>query len=81
MKKLICYSATWCGPCKMFKPTLEKLIKEGMEIEIIDVDENQEEAVAKDISDVPTFILYDDGVEEGRASGLPTEADVRGWMV
>ncbi len=65
----------------MFKPTLEKLIKEGMEIEIIDVDENQEEAVAKDISAVPTFILYDDGVEVGRASGLPTEDDVRGWMV
>ena len=80
MKKLVCYSATWCGPCKIFKPTLEKLIKEGLNIKIINLDDNQKAAIADNVQAVPTFILYEDGVEIGRVSGLPSEEDVRGWM-
>ena len=78
MKKLKVYSASWCGPCKMVKPTINKLIKEDFDIEVIDLDKNQEEAIANNVNNVPTFILYDNNVEQGRVSGIPTENDIRG---
>lgn len=81
MKRLEYYSASWCGPCKMVKPVIKKLQEEGLNIEVIDIDRDQTVASRKQISSVPTFILYDEGVEVGRISGVPTEADVRGWMV
>ena len=33
-KKLEYYTAEWCGPCRMFKPTIIGLINEGYNIEI-----------------------------------------------
>ena len=80
MKKLKVYSASWCGPCKMVKPTINKLIKEDFDIEVIDLDKNQEEAIANNVNNVPTFIHYDNNVEQGRVSGIPTENDIRGWF-
>ena len=80
MKKLKVYSASWCGPCKMVKPTINKLIKEDFDIEVIDLDKNQEEAIANNVNNVPTFILYDNNVEQGGVSGIPTENDIRGWF-
>ena len=81
MKRLEYYSASWCGPCKMVKPVIKKLQEEGLNINIVDIDKDQMAASHKQISSVPTFILYDEGVEVGRVSGVPTEEDVRNWMV
>jgi thioredoxin-like negative regulator of GroEL len=64
----------------MVKPIIKKLKKEGLNIEIIDIDKCPVEASQKEILSVPTFVLYDEGVEVGRASGAPSEKDVRGWL-
>ena len=80
MKKLEYYSASWCGPCKMVKPIVKSLQEEGLNIEMVDIDDNQVVASNKQIYSVPTFILYDDGVEIGRVSGVPSKEDVREWL-
>ena len=80
MKKLTVYSASWCGPCKMLKPTLENLKSEGYAIDIIDIDENQFEAQAQNITSVPTLILYEDGVEVARGSGAASEQEIKSWL-
>ena len=80
MKKLEYYSASWCGPCKMVKPIVKSLQEEGLNIEMVDIDSNQTSASHKQIYSVPTFILYDDGIEIGRVSGVPSEEDIREWL-
>ena len=66
MKNAKYFSASWCGPCKMFKPVVNELIQEGHPIEIIDVDENQELAQQYQIQSVPNIIIEEgDQVLEG----------------
>jgi thioredoxin 1 len=62
---LVDFFAEWCGPCKRFVPTLEKLAKEYENIKFYKVDVDILEDIAKeeDISAMPTFILYKDGKE------------------
>lgn len=80
MKKLMYFTASWCGPCKMVKPIVQKLIDEGLNIEKIDLDQNEDKARTYGIAAVPTFVLFDGDEEIGRVSGLPTEDDIRGWF-
>ncbi len=77
MKKITAYTASWCGPCKTLKPILKELQSEGFSIDIIDIDENQMESAAKSIQAVPTLILYDDGVEVARTSGVPSKENIK----
>ena len=39
MKSLKYFSATWCGPCKVFKPVMQEIASQGSNVEFIDVDE------------------------------------------
>ncbi|NES70038.1 MAG: conjugal transfer protein TraF, partial [Okeania sp. SIO2D1] len=40
---LVDFYATWCGPCKMLKPILEKLVQEyDFILAKVDVDQNPE---------------------------------------
>ena len=37
------FTATWCGPCKMFKPTVQAVSAEtGVGINYIDVDQQKD---------------------------------------
>jgi len=40
MKKILYFTAAWCGPCKTLRPRIEKLSAE-LPIQIIDVDANK----------------------------------------
>lgn len=75
MNKIIAFTATWCGPCKMLKPILQKLNNEGkINIEFIDIDENRELAIENKIKSVPTLIFFnEDNVEYDRLSGFVPE--------
>ncbi|MAF43954.1 MAG: thiol reductase thioredoxin [Parcubacteria group bacterium] len=68
-KKLLYYTAKWCGPCRMFKPVILALINEGYNIEIIDVDENVSEAKERRVSSVPTLIFTEKNKQDRRFSG------------
>ena len=60
---LVDFWATWCGPCRMVAPIVEELADEFPEVKVckVDVDENQELALANKVVSIPTFLLYKDG--------------------
>lgn len=70
---LIDFSADWCGPCQMLAPILKEVKDEmGDQLTIIkiDVDKNQTVAAKFQVQGVPTLILYKNGTQVWRQSGL-----------
>jgi len=61
---LVDFFATWCGPCKMIAPILEKLQTqyEGRAaIYKVDVDQSNALAAKFGVQAIPTMILFKDG--------------------
>lgn len=73
---LVDFYATWCGPCKMLAPQLERLAEKRQDINVIkiDVDQHEELAAEFNIRVVPTLILFKDGANINVSSGFKTAA-------
>jgi len=70
---LVDFTAEWCGPCKMMKPELEELHKRmaaKLRIIKVDIDKSPEAANAFMVQSVPTLILFQQGKQLWRQSGL-----------
>jgi len=70
---LIDFSAAWCGPCQMLAPILKEVkdeMGEKLSIIKIDIDKNQAVASKFHVQGVPALILYKDGNQVWRQSGL-----------
>ncbi|WP_340819776.1 thioredoxin domain-containing protein [Methanolobus sp. WCC4] len=73
--ELLDFSATWCGPCKMQKPHLEKVeaeLGDKVAVKVIDVDQNQSLAAQYGVQAVPTLVILKDGEIAKRFTGLTT---------
>jgi len=71
---LVDFYATWCGPCKMMSPLLEQVSKDvgdSARILKIDIDNNRNVATQYGIRSVPTLILFKEGKQVWRQSGVP----------
>lgn len=76
---LVDFFATWCQPCKMIHPVLERVKhKLGDKIRIIkiDVDKHQQTAYQYEIRSVPTLMIFRNGKILWRQSGSMTEANL-----
>lgn len=70
---LVDFYATWCGPCKMQAPILDKVkekVGDTANIIKIDIDRNEQIAARYRVMSVPTIILFKDGEPVWRAVGV-----------
>lgn len=65
------FFATWCGPCKMIAPMIEKFATEYSTADFykLDVDELPEVAQKNEVSAMPTLVLYKNGKEVAKVVG------------
>ncbi|RRO16796.1 thioredoxin [Flavobacteriaceae bacterium 14752] len=76
---LIDFHADWCGPCKMLTPILKEVkseLKDNIKIIKIDVDKNQSLASKYQVRGVPTMMLFKDGQQMWRQSGVLQKEDI-----
>jgi len=70
---LVDFYADWCGPCKTIAPILKEVKSElGDKLRIVkvNVDRNQQAAAHYGVRGVPTLILFQNGQQIWRESGV-----------
>jgi len=76
---LVDFYADWCGPCKMLAPILKQVkseLKDSIKIIKIDVDKNNVIASKYQVRGVPTMILFKNGSQLWRQSGVLQKNDI-----
>jgi thioredoxin 1 len=76
---LVDFFATWCGPCQMLMPVLtdvKESLGERVKILKIDVDKNQDLAAQYQVRGVPTMLLFQNGKQIWRQSGVLTKDEI-----
>jgi thioredoxin 1 len=68
--------ATWCGPCRMLAPVMEKIadVNSSLPIYELDVDSNADLVKTLGVSSIPVVIFFKDGKEVNRIVGLQLQA-------
>ena len=70
---LVDFCAEWCGPCKIMKPRILDVAErmgDNVKVVQIDVDKEKELATRFRISSVPTLIIFKNGKQQWRQSGI-----------
>ncbi len=75
---IVMFGASWCGPCKTFKPKYQTISLENSDIVFAycDVDDTRDLATDLNIQSVPTVVSFFDGIEDETVTG-PTVDKVK----
>lgn len=68
MKKILYFTAEWCGPCKMIKPKMQQLAQ-TLPMQFIDVDTNKSTCEQYAVRNVPCVVITNNGTVTGRLVG------------
>ena len=80
---LVDFYGTYCPPCKLLEPVIEKLAEDyagRVVIARINVDDHSEAAVDNTVEDIPTLILFKDGQEAERLFGAQQTETLAGEL-
>ncbi|NLJ81804.1 MAG: thioredoxin [Bacteroidales bacterium] len=74
---LVDFWAAWCMPCKIITPIINEIAEEFKEKALIgklNVDENQKTAQTFGIRSIPTLVVFKNGKEVERITGVKNKA-------
>ena len=75
---LVDFWASWCGPCRMMSPVVDRIAEEydgKLTVGKLNIDDETDAAVSMGVSSIPTLVLFKDGVEKDRLIGaVPQQA-------
>lgn len=79
---LIDFYATWCGPCKMMHPVIEKIEVENENLQVVKIDVDNHEDLAREygIMSIPTIILLKDGEIVEKSIGFTPKDKIDKWL-
>lgn len=78
MPVIVDFFATWCGPCQVLKPILERLAQEyGVMLATVDIDQNPQLASQYGVEGVPDVRIAHEGQLEPGFVGVWPEAKIR----
>ena len=85
MPVVVDFWASWCGPCMVLKPTMEKLAedseyKDKVKIVKMSVEENKETAEKYSIMSIPAVKMFKDGEIVDDFVGAQPEDHIRAWI-
>ncbi len=68
---IIMFSASWCGPCKTFKPKFQIISEKNEDVifAYCDIEETNDLATELEIQSVPTVVSFFNGIEEASVVG------------
>lgn len=69
---LIDFWASWCGPCKMFAPTIDEFAKEAKSVKVCKINIDEENSLAEQygVMSIPTVVCFKNGKEYKRLVGV-----------
>src|SRR5215213_6094758 len=72
---LVDFTATWCGPCKMLSPIVDKLADNFAEYKVakLDIDEAPGIAQKYGVRAVPTVMVFQGGQKKSQHVGLTNQ--------
>ncbi len=79
MPVLIDFWASWCEPCRMMLPIVDKIANERegkIKVCKVNVDNNQELAEKYEIMTIPAFIIIKNGIETARTIGVQSKEQI-----
>jgi thioredoxin 1 len=77
------FFTTWCGPCQMLAPILEKFAQENSgKVKIVKIDAEAEPELSTNyaIGAFPTLLLIKDGREAARKLGALPASALKQWL-
>jgi len=80
---LVDFWASWCGPCVILKPILERISKDyGNKIILakLDVNKNTKTASKYSVMSIPSVKLFKKGKIIDEFTGLQPEEKIREWL-
>ena len=83
-KKVVCdFYATWCGPCKMLAPVMEKVSEKYADRAVfvkVDIDENMELAARYGIMSIPLIGVFEGGELKDKSLGYISQSEAEEFL-